>query len=1124
MGQFRLLICFFFLLLTSCGEDDPTIGQRGTPDGSGAADKLFEMAEPTATGIEFINEITNDFSFNYTTYAYIFNGAGVGVIDFDKDGFPDLFFVSNQGANKLYRNKGDWTFEDVSNSAGIEAPGGFTSGVSIADINADGFSDIYLSRTGIDNSPEGRAGRQNLLFINQKDGTFTEQAAAYGLNSDRPAIQATFFDYDGDGDLDCYQLNAPLDFASVNSIRATQNPDGSLSRVKGPKADFESDQLFRNDGGKFTDVSLASGINNRSYGLSAAIHDFNEDGRPDIYIANDYIEPDNLYINQGDGTFRDEAFKYFRHTSHSSMGTDIADVNNDGLADVVTLDMLADDPVRFKSLENGMRADRYNTLTRIGYGHQFMRNQLQINNGKGYGFSDLGELTGIAATDWSWAPLLADFDNDRNVDLFVSNGFRYDVGDLDFMAFTSDSLDAAGGVNPKRFATYKDYLELIPSEPLSNYMYRNNGELDFSEVASQWQLDEASFSNSAVYADLDQDGDLDLIVGNLEQAPFVYKNQGVETGQAGNWLEVLAEGPVDNPTGIGLKIIAKVAGSPLVRELYPIRGFMGSVEPILHFGLGNTDLVDQLEISWPDGKTQLLTNVKGNQRLTVKYGDAAQKAVAGAAAGAKYFSYPADQRGVKFLHEENAFDDFNRQFLQPRMLSREGPALTAGDINDDGLQDLFFGGALGKPAAFFTQQTNGSFQPMANPFPDNHASFEDVAALFFDADGDGDEDLFVASGGNALVGQSPYYQDRLYLNVNGQLQFSPKSIPSLTTSTGSVVSVDYDADGDLDLVVGGRTVPGRYPESPRSYLLENNGGAFSDVTATAFPDLMKAGMLTAIATGDLDGDGSSEIVIAGEWMPVTVYSNQDGVFRPTANTPAQSSGSWHSLLIKDLDGDGQAEIIAGNEGLNSRFKPTPDRPVILYAGDFDNNGAIDPVVAMMDESGRMVPLATKAQMIKQLPGLRKKFLRARAYARADVNELFGADVIANTEQYRLETMTTSVFHLVSGKWQREALPVAAQFSPTQAIQAADFNEDGLMDLLLVGNDYGTQVETGRMDAGNGTLLLNDGRGGWLSPANIDHGFWASLDARNLLAVALADGKTAWVIANNNGPAALYLQE
>ncbi len=1124
MGQFRLLICFFFLLLTSCGEDDPAIAQRGTPDDSGAADKLFELADPTATGIEFINEITNDFSFNYTTYAYIFNGAGVGVIDYDQDGFPDLFFVSNQGANKLYRNQGDWTFEDVSSAAGIEAPGGFTNGVSIADVNADGLPDIYLSRTGIDNSPEGRKGRRNLLFINQGDGVFTEQSAAFGLDSDRPAIQATFFDYDGDGDLDCYQLNAPLDFAGVNSIRATQNPDGSLSRVMGPKEEYESDQLFRNDGGTFTDVSLAAGITNRSFGLSTAIHDFNEDGLPDIYVANDYIDPDNLYINQGDGTFRDEAFQYFRHTSHSSMGSDVADVNNDGLADIITLDMLAKDPVRLKSLENGMRADRYNTLTRIGYGHQFMRNQLQINNGKGYGFSDVGELTGIAATDWSWAPLLADFDNDRNVDLFISNGFRYDVGDLDFISFTTDSLEAAGGVTRERFPNYEDYLQLIPSKALPNFMYRNNGGLDFSEVTTKWQLDEASFSSSAVYADLDQDGDLDLIVGNLEQPPFVYHNQSEERSETGHWLEVLAEGGAKNPAGIGLQVTALVAGEKVVRELYPVRGFLGSVEPILHFGLGNADKVDRLEVRWPDGKTQLLTNVKTNQRLSVKYNDAGNQPEVGATAGAKYFAYPADQRGLRFAHQENAFDDFNRQFLQQRMLSREGPALAASDINGDGLQDLFFGGALGQPATFFTQRSNGTFQPLANPFPANHANLEDVAALFFDADGDGDEDLYVASGGNAPPDQSPYYQDRLYLNVDGQLEFSAKGLPALVTSTGSVAAIDYDADGDLDLVVGGRTVPGRYPESPRSYLLENNGGTFTDVTATAFPDLMTAGMVTAIATGDLDGDGRVEVVVAGEWMPVTIYSSQDGVFRPSANTPLQSSGSWHSLLIKDLNGDGQPEIIAGNEGLNSRFKPTPDQPVILYAGDFDDNGAIDPIVTIMDKAGRMVPVATKAQMIKQLPGLRKKFQRTRAYARADVNELFGADVMANTQQYRLETMASSVFHLVSGKWQRETLPMAAQFSPTQAIQSADFNEDGLMDLLLVGNDYGTQVETGRMDAGNGTLLLNDGQGGWLSPANIDHGFWASLDARNLLSVKLADGKTAWVIANNNGPAALYLQE
>ncbi len=1116
-------VCIFLLLIlliVGCdGEEKTAIENNNFSPTNETVTNLFALQEPAASGIEFVNSVEVSKELNYVNYAYIFNGGGTAMLDYDQDGLMDLFFVSNQKDNKLYHNKGNWKFEDVTSSAGVGASGGLKSGVTIVDINADGFPDIYLARTGLQKNDGPQPERKNELFVNQKDGTFREEAARYGLDSDRATNHANFFDYDGDGDLDCYLLNIPTDFSAVNKARAQQTKNG-IKRITTPAHDYESDQLLRNDGTHFTDVTMAAGLYNYGFSLSSLIHDFNGDGRLDIYIANDYIDSDKLYINNGKGQFTDQAPNYFRHSSLNSMGSDLADLNGDDLPDLVSLDMLADDLVRQKSLENGMRSDRYNSLIRLGYGHQMMRNQMQINNGSG--FSEVGEMAGISASDWSWAPLLADFDNDGNTDVFISNGFRYDITDMDFIAFTSDSLTATGMLDEANVEAFKTYLSLIPTAPQPNHLYRNLGDLKFEKTAEAWGVGGNNYSSSAIYGDLDNDGDVDLVVATLDSPPLVYRNQAIEKNAGGNWLQVSAKGSEFNPAGYGLTATVVADGRRFLRELQPVRGFLGSVDPVMQFGLGAVKDVERLELRWPDGKTQVLQDIAVNQRLKVDHKNAGRRKLGGAAAGAKLFSYPADQRGLKFGHRENAFDDFDRQALIPRMLSKEGPALVSGDINGDGREDIFFGGAAGSASAIFLQESDGTFKAAKDQLPAADKRYEDVDALLFDADGDGDEDLYVTSGGSAFPNGSDRYQDRLYLNDGGA--FKKAALPTMPTSTGSVAVIDHDVDGDLDLLIGGRSVPGGYPRAPRSYLLQNDGGVFKDVTASVAPELANIGMVTSIAVGDLEGDDRPEIVVAGEWMPITIFTPGDQAYHATTTSPAGTAGNWQSLLIIDLDGDGQNEIIAGNEGTNSRFKPSADRPIRLYADDFDNNGMIDPILTVANKNGLMVPMTTKAQFLKQLPGMKKKFVRTRNYANASIEDIFTSDQLSKAITFDLEMVASMVFRRAGNAWESKPLPSQAQVAPIRSMRTSDFNGDGKPDLLLVGNDYSLNVETGRIDAGNGVLLLNDGKGGWNVPPNRTHGFWASLDARRLTSVRLADGKNGWVIANNNGPAGIYLEE
>ncbi len=824
--------------------------------------------------------------------------------------------------------------------------------------------------------------RRNLLFINNKDNTFSERAAEYGLDDGSASQHANFFDYDLDGDLDCYVVNHPVDFRNINI--ADYQPTGTQpsARNAAPKDEYDSDRLYRNDGnGHFTDVSRQAGIRNRAWGLSSIASDFNDDGWPDLFVANDFIMPDFLYLNNRNGTFSDRAEAWFRHTSNHSMGADFADLNGDALPDLVVPDMLGATPERQKMLMSTMQRERSNTLLRQGYGAQQMRNTLQINNGN-QSFSEIGCLAGIPATEWSWAPLLADYDNDGRCDLFLTSGIQRDLNDLDFFFYTADSINRTGGVSAARFKSFSDYVGLIPSVPSRNYLFQNTGTWPLIDATEAWGLAQPGFSNGGAYTDLDNDGDLDLVTNNLGAAPGIFENKATQFNK-NHWLQIKCEGTALNPAGIGAKIWVKADNQIFYQEITPVRGFYSSVEPIVQVGLGPSEMVDQVAIEWPGGRSQTLERLSADQRIVLKIADAKPGKISRSAmyrpTASPFFKASAPQNAIDFVHRENEFDDFEHERLLLRGYSRQGPALAIGDVDGDRLDDVFIGGARGQTGAVYVQKPNGKFLRLPQ------TSFESICdatgALFFDADGDGDNDLYVVNGGNEAPAGDASYQDRLYLNdARGNFSLASGALPAETESGMAARAFDYDGDGDLDLFVGGRVVPGRFPEAPRSLVLKNEGGKFSDVTARVAPDFERIGMVTDLQFADLDTDGKAEMVVAGEWMAVRIFHWDGQKFDDTSEQMGTSglNGWWNCLNIADLDNDGDSDILAGNEGLNGRFHPTAGAPLRLFAADFDANGSLDPVVTAA-QNGTYAPvnqrdvlkpaIARYAEKISALPRL-----------------------------------------------------------------------------------------------------------------------------------------------------------
>lgn len=1123
MNQFKsILFLFIGIFIFSCQQDSTdnpatttTVSSTPTYTGPGR----FSLVDPAKSGVDFSNLINETYEYNILNFEYLYNGGGAAVGDINNDGLPDLYFTGTFVPNKLYLNKGNMQFEDITDVAGVAAAEGFKTGVTMVDINNDGWLDIFVCRTS--KADDGK--KDNLLFINNKNKTFTESAAQYGLKDNSNSNHANFFDYDLDGDLDLYLLNHRLGFKDAVRMRLQQNPDGSIVRLTDPQSPFESDRLYRNNGNNtFTDVTKSAGITNSAFGLSATVADLNQDGFPDVYVANDYIEPDYVYINNGNGTFTDRYEQYLRHSSQNSMGCDIADFNNDGLVDIVVLDMIAEDPIRYKELMNVMQLERYNSLVQYGYGHQAGRNMLQLNNGNGT-FSEIGQMAGVAATDWSWGALFADFDNDGWKDLYIGNGYKRDVTNLDYMTYLRDSIERTGGVNQKRYPDLNTFLDLIPDTPLRNYMFHNKGDLTFEDLSEEWGLPEKSFSNGSAYGDFDGDGDIDLVVNNIGDPAFIYENKS--NGISGsNYLQIKLQGPKKNTQGIGAKVKLTYDKMTQYQEMTPTRGFFSSSENLLHFGLGEKTEGINIEITWPDGKGEIIANATANQRLEVKYSNAKKMDRPIVKKAAPILSTPTDQLGINFVHQENEFQDFNRERLLPHQLSKLGPQMAVGDVNGDGLEDFYVGGAMQGAGALFVQNSNAKFSRASVATWEADKKYEDVDAVFLDADGDQDLDLYVVSGGAAGNPGSDIFQDRLYLN-DGKGNFTKsKNLPKLAASGGCVSALDFDQDGDLDLFVGGRLSPGAYPTPPQSHLLKNDGGKFTDVTSQLAKDLTNAGMLTDLVWADLDQDDSPELVVVGEWMPVSVFKYNGKRFVDATKSFGLDgeTGWWNCIRADDFDGDGDVDLAVGNLGTNSRLRASANAPLAIFAKDFDNNNQVDPIMAY-SYNGKFYPFAGRDAMAKQIPKTKKKFPRYYQYANATVEQVFSKNELKDALQLDAKNLHTCYFeNQGNGSMKRIQLPNEAQVTPTTNIISDDFDKDGHLDLLLVGNTSTAETESGVYDAGNGLLLKGDGQGSFTPVNHQRSGLWAAAEARDVKTIKLANGKKGLLIANNNGALQVFV--
>ena len=1075
---------------------------------TGSSDTLFEPVDPEKSGVAFSNDLTDTEMFNIVDYLYFYNGGGVSVADINNDGLTDIYFTANQKPNKLYLNKGDFKFEDITDKAGVAAPGDWKTGVTMVDINADGYQDIYVCQLGDYKGLQGK----NQLFINNGDLTFTEKAAEYGLDFKGFSTHAAFFDYDNDGDLDTYLLNH-----SVHTERTY-----GKAELRNQKDALAGDRLLRNDAGKFTDVTDEAGIysSHIGYGLAVGLSDVNMDGWADIYISNDFHENDYLYINNQDGTFSESISTRIDHTSRSSMGNDLADINNDGWPEILSLDMLPEDEYVLKMSAGEDAYDIYRLKLSFGFEKQFARNTLQLNLGSGK-FSEIGIMAGVHATDWSWAPLFADFDNDGFKDLFISNGIVKRPNDMDYIAFiASDEIKNQIKENPD----FSDSILIaqMPRGQVPNYFFRNNGDLTFADKTGSWGPADSTFSNGAAYADFDNDGDLDLVVNNINATATILRNKTIHPEQETNpnWLKFDFEGPEHNPDGIGARVNIYADSLHQVYEMFTSRGYQSSVEPFLTVGLGTIDKVDSVRISWPGGKSELITAIAANQKVAVKYTNANDEMVSRPQAKTPLLRRTVDNKGISFSHFENQFIDYNREYMVPHLLSREGPKIDLTDVNGDGLQDLYIGGASRNNGMLFMQKEDGTFEKSSEVTFREEPAYEELGVSFFDANGDQYPDLYVVSSGNEYLYPHPMLNDRLFLNDGkGNFTLSSDSLPELFQHGSVAAPADFDRDGDMDVFVGAQIEGGKYGLIPESYLLVNNGaGIFEEQTDTLSQGLKKVGMVRDATWQDLNSDGWPDLIVLGEWMPIKIFMNREGRLEETpAKGLEQSHGWWNTIEAADIDNDGDIDFIAGNLGYNSKLQASPQEPVKMYVNDFDYNLTIDQIISYT-ENGKEYPLNTKDEIVKQMPILKKNFVRYKDYAGKTIQEIFSEKGIEGSNRFAaFEFATAIIENKGDNTFEIKPLPYFAQMAPIMAIEVYDVNGDGHLDLLMGGNREGVSPYFGTYDANKSILLLGDGKGNFKETWPGESGLLIDGEIRDIKVVETVSGPIFIFARNNNSP-------
>ncbi|MEM7107247.1 MAG: VCBS repeat-containing protein [Bacteroidota bacterium] len=1056
-----------------------------------------------------MNTIIETDLINFYTWKNIYNGGGVAIGDINNDGLADVYLSSNLYSNKLYLNRGDFKFQDISESAGVLANKGYKTGVSMADINGDGWLDIYVCR----DAHSDRSLRTNLVYINNGDLTFSEKALELGLVDHSYSTQAIFFDYDLDNDIDIYLVNHPNDFDKAIRVRM-KNMNGTTVRNTDPEAPFFSDRLFKNVDGKFVDVTLASGVGNHTYGLSASITDINHDGYPDLFIANDFVEPDQFMINNGNGTFTNQIDKYLGHMSNSSMGSDFGDINNDGLEDLLVLDMLAKDNYRQKLMSTPMVYNRVQMLLRYDYKHQIMRNMLHLNNGDRK-FSEIGQLTGLSNTDWSWGALLVDLDNNGLNDALITNGIKKDMTNLDYIDFKTDSIQRARLQNQEAITleNWREWVDYIPSHKLANYIYKNEGDLKFKDVSSLWGFTDKAFSNGVAYGDLDNDGDLDLVMNNLEDTVYVYRNN-LNDLPDNNYIRFKLKGPLGNSQALGTRIDVFENGTRQTRSVFNVRGFLSSMEPVIHFGVGSANQVDSVHVQWTDGYTSTLKALNSNQVVKLDY-DNIERVLSGPQTEAPVSTLFTEAGIVSYKHRENDFEDFRREPMLPQVYSRNGPYLTTGDINNDGRMDLFVGGSAGYPGLFLIRE-EGGFTRLTPKTIAADAEHEDTGVLLFDADNDGDLDLYVVSGGSEKPSSTGFYQDRIYFNQDNGQNWIKQPLPELKFSGSVVKSADIDQDGDLDLFIGGRIIPGDYPYPPESVMLENVNGKFS-IDEDWSRSVKKIGLLTDAEWTDYNKDGFPDLFLVGEWMPPQLLLNSNGKLFENVSSDVgltQFTGWWQSLSVNDIDSDGDYDLVVGNHGQNSRYVAGPEEPLEVFANDFDNNGDHEFIITYFNQGERW-PLPRKEVLNKVVTAFEKDFVQFEKYAQAKVEDLIDID---QSLQLKAEYMASSIFLNEEDGFIRRDLPIQTQFSPVSDILVSDFNEDGLVDILTVGNFYFNDVEQGPFDASSGTVLINRGEAEFEAMMISSSGLTADKEARRLCKIEV--GAHQFIVVGNNND---YLQ-